>query len=110
MGAEVEEHAVGGIAGLFPGVLARDGAEAVEVRLESHQAADGVLLEQLADGLEVSVPAAVVEGNREQALALGELAEFLSFGAGGCERFVDDDVFAGFESLFGEDKVGLVRG
>ena len=104
MRAEVEEHSVGRVFRLLPCVLARDGPEAVEVRLEGDQAADGAFLQQLADGLKVAVPAAVVEGNGQQALALGELAEFLSLLAGGGEGLVDDDVLAGFERLLGQAK------
>ena len=108
MRAEVEEHSVGGVLGLLPCVLARDGAEAVEVRLEGDEAADGAFLQQLADGLKVAVPAAVVEGNDQQALALGELAERERLFAGSGEGLVDDDVLAGFERLLGQREVGLV--
>src|SRR6185312_17285996 len=71
MRAEVEEHAVGWITLLLPGVLAGRGAEAIEVRLEGDEAADSVFSEQLFDGEKVAVPAAVVEWNNEQALLLG---------------------------------------
>ena len=108
--AEVEEHAVGGVGGLLPGVLAGDGAEAVEVGLEGDEAADGVFGDELLDGEEVAVPAAVVEGDDVQALGFGERAEFEGLFAGGGEGLVDDDVLAGGEGLFSEGEVGLVGG
>jgi hypothetical protein len=108
--AEVEEHAVGGVLGLLPGVLAGDGAEAVEVGLEGDEAADGVFSDEFFYGEEVAVPAAVVEGDDVQAFGLGERAEFEGLFAGGGEGLVDDDVLAGFEGLFGEGEVGLVGG
>ena len=104
MRPEVEQHAVGGIFRFLPGVLAGDGAEAVEVRLERDQAADGAFLQQLADGQEIAIPAAVVEGNREQTLALCDASEFQSFRAGWSEWLVDDNVLAGFEHLLRQEK------
>ena len=108
VGAEVEEHAVGGVGGLLPGVLARGGAEAVEVRLEGDEAADGGLGEEFFDGKEVTVPTAVVEGDDEQTVLFGEGGELEGLGAGGGEGLVDDDVLAGLERARGESEMRLV--
>ncbi len=110
MGAEVHEEAVGVVAGLLPGGLAGQGAEAVEVRLVGDEAAELASVEDFADGEEVAVPAAVVEGGEDEVAGSGEVAEFLGLGAGGGEGLVDDDVLAGEEGLFCEVEVGLVGG
>ena len=78
------------------------------MRLKGDEATNGTFLQQLADGLKVAVPAAVVEGNDEEGFALGEFAELLGLFASRGEGLVDDDVFAGFESLIGQREVRRV--
>jgi hypothetical protein len=106
--AEIEEHAVGGVLCFLPGVLARDRAEAVEVRFERDEAAQHPLMQQLFYSEEVAVPAAVVERDGEQALALREAAKFERFRSGWRKGLVDDDMLAGFEHSPGQHEVGLV--
>ena len=106
--AEVEEHAVGIAAGFFPGGFAGQGTEAVEVGLVGYETAYGMFVEEFADGEEVAVPAAVVEGREDEIACCGEVAQFPGFGAGSGEGLVDDDVLAGEEGLFREGVVGLV--
>jgi len=95
--AEIPEHAVGRIARFFPGVFAGCGAVTVEVGLECDEPAEGALGKNLANGEEVAIPAAVVEGNDVEALAVGEIDKVVRLLAGWSEGLVDDDVFAGVE-------------
>jgi hypothetical protein len=106
--AEVEEHAVGIAAGFLPGGFAGQGTEAVEVGLVGYETAYGMFVEEFADGEEVAVPAAVVEGREDEIAGCGKVAQFPGFGAGSGEGLVDDDVLAGEEGLFREGVVGLV--
>ena len=95
--AEVEEQAVGLTGSLLPGARALDWAEAVEVGADRDDAAEGVGGDEFAEGLEVAVEAAVVEGAEELALLGGEGDELASLGGGGGEGLVDDDVLVGEE-------------
>ena len=99
--AEVEEEAVGGARDLFPGVRARDGTEAVEVRLKGDETAEGAGFEELSDGEEVGVPTAVVEGRGDEIAVAGEVNEGGGLLAGSGEGLVEDDVAAGEEALAG---------
>ena len=110
MGAEVHQQAVGAAVGFLPGSLFGRGPEAVEVGLKGDDAAEGVFVEELFDCQEVAIPAAVVEGREDQTFAGGEIDEVASFGGGGGEGFIDDDVLAGVQGFFAEVEVGLVGG
>jgi hypothetical protein len=108
--SEVEEQAVGLAGGFLPGTLPCYRAEAVEVGADVDDAAEGIGGDQLAEGLEVAVEAAVVEGGEDFALLRGEGDELAGLGAGAGHGLVDDDVFPGAEGAGGQIEVGLVGG
>ncbi len=110
MGAEVLQEAVGVVAGLFPGVGPRVGAETVPLGVDGVEPAEGAFGEQVLDREEVAVPAAVVEGKELFAGVAGGADEGGRGGAGGSHGLVNDDVLAGAESGEGERFVGFVGG
>ena len=69
--AEIVEEAGGGAGDLLPGVGALEGAVAVEARDDLDDAAEGAFGEKFAEGEEVAVPAAVVEGREETLVNFG---------------------------------------
>ena len=79
--AEVVEEAGGGAGDFFPGVGALERAVAVEAGDDLDDAAECAFGEELAEGEEVAVPAAVVEGREDAAVMLwrgrrGRCADF----------------------------------
>jgi len=108
--AEVHQQAIGGVRGFFPGVLALDRPVAVEVRLEGDEAAQRAVGKNFLDGQEIPIPAAVMEWRNDHTLRRGESDQLFGFGAGAGERLVDDNMFSGGESLFGQRVVRLVGG
>ncbi len=65
--AEVEEEAGAGASGFFPGIGALLGAEAVEAGVDGDDAAEDAFGEELFDGEEVAIEAAVMEGGEDEA-------------------------------------------
>src|ERR1700750_1364707 len=73
MGPKIEEHPVGVVPRLFPGSLARQRPEAVEMRLEGYQTSQVACVHKLAEGDKVSIPATIVEGSQHQLSLRGNL-------------------------------------
>ena len=72
MRAEVVEEAGGGAGDFLPGVGALEGAVAVETGDDLDDAAECAFEEELAEGEEVAVPAAVVKGREDALVRFGE--------------------------------------
>ena len=70
--AEVVEEAGGGAGDLLPGVGSLEGAVAIEAGDDLDDAAEGACGEELAEGEEVAVPAAVVKGREDAAVNFGQ--------------------------------------
>jgi hypothetical protein len=88
MRAEIEEDAGAG-SGLFaPGSGAELGTEAVEVRLVGDDAAQLSGGDELLQGFEVAIPAAVLVDGEQAAFPRGQLGDLGGFGVGQGEGFV----------------------
>ena len=109
VGGEVEEHTATGCGFFTPRTRFRERAETVVSVFETNDAAEFGGRSNPAESLEIGVEAPIVV-DREDAIALlGEAKDFESFGDGGGEGFIHDDVTAGFEARLGERKVRWVR-
>lgn len=96
------------VAGLAPAALGLR-APALEAGLEALDVTERAVVDQLADGAEVVVPAAVLEDGEQQAAVLGERGELLGLGGGRGQRLVDDHRQTGLQRGGGERHMGLVR-
>jgi hypothetical protein len=108
MGSEVKEHAAAGAGPFAPSVGFGNGAIAIVGGFEAEDAAQISSGDSLAKGLEIGVEAAVVVDGEDEVFPLGQVQEFDGFGEGGGEGFVDDYMFAAFETALGEGEMGLV--
>ena len=108
MRGEIEQNAAAGTGLFAPSVGFGGGTKTIVGGFETNDAAEVTVSNSLAESLEIGVEAAIVVDREDAVLSLGEIEEFDSFGDGGGEGLVDDDVFAGFETALGEREVGLV--
>ncbi|MNS72212.1 hypothetical protein D3C72_1056130 [compost metagenome] len=91
--AQVVQQAATRRAGLAP-ALADLGAEAVEVRFDAGDAAQGALCQQCFQGQEIAIPAPVVVHAEHQLAFFRQRDQALCFNAGNGEGLVDHHVLA----------------
>lgn len=80
--------------GVFLPGLGERGAEAVPAQLGEHDLAERAAVQQLADGAEIAVPAAIVKGADQQAPRPGQRDQRLAIGKAGGKGLVDHDMLA----------------
>src|SRR2546425_3574171 len=107
--ADIEPHSGSRQRFLAPGVRLPLGTESVEMRFEQHDVAERTFRHHLLDGREIASVAAILVHGDDALLFLGDLDQILCVGEGRRERFVDDDVTAGEQTLLGDRMMGRVR-
>lgn len=105
---DIKQNACAGSGAFAPGTGFEMGPEAVVVGLEKHDAAERSFGDELANGREIAVVAAILI-NGEQAMRIFcELDERFGFIQSGGERFIDNDVAAGRQARTSERVMRLV--
>src|SRR6476469_7278831 len=108
VGAEVVEDAAAAGGAFAPRAGLRLVAKTIESRLERHDAAKRIAVDELADRAEVAFPSPVLK-HREHALLLRCERDELPRRIGrDRERLVDHDMFAGNQRAASEVEVGFV--
>lgn len=108
MGTEIVEDAAARD-GLLAPAGARDGAETVEVGFEMTDLAQPAVAQQLLQGQEVAVEAAVVVDRQEPLLAGSQGQQFLAFLRCHHEGLFHQYVLAGQQGLPGQRIVAVIR-
>src|SRR4051812_26513528 len=109
MRPEIEPEAAARIRNFAPGPTPELRPIAFQVRFEMHQFPQRITLHDLAQSLEVSIPAAVLINRDEAAVLFCQANQFFRFGRGGGEWLVDYDVPSSQQASSGESNMRWIR-